>query len=261
MNKYSYKDILVKTYDYCPYLSKYRAEVDYASPFYIENARKCGNEILEFGFATGLLTVPLVEAGFFVDSVDISEEMFEVTKEKLSRLDDATQKRANLILGNMLDYNCDKKYNLIAMADSLLLALTSFDGQIALLKKANSLLRLGGVLAFDIFPPNLKVIGEGTHHDFSRFKLADGTKYIVKREEVIDSIRQFHYINLYFDELDRNAQVVNSTATRIKYRYIYQYELELMLRINGFEVISIDHNFDDKVKNQAWVTRKVKEIL
>lgn len=260
MSKYSYKDILVKTYDYCPYLSKYRADVDYASAFYIDQAHKCGNNVLEFGFATGLLTVPLAKAGFCVDSVDISAEMLEVTKEKLSCLDGATQKRVNLILGDMLEYSCEKKYDLIAMADSLLLALTSFEGQLKLLKKANNLLRLDGVLAFDIFPPNLKVIGEGTHHDFTRFKLPDGTKYIVKREEVIDSSMQFHYINLDFDELDRNAKIVKSTAARIKYRYIYQYELMLMLRINGFEVISIDQNFDEKIKNEAWLARKVKEM-
>ena len=259
MSKYSYKDILVKTYDYCPYLSKYRAEEDYYSQFYIDHAIKSGGRVLEFGFATGLLTLSLAKAGINLDSVDISEEMLEITRDKLSQLDAAAQNRAKLILGNMLEFVCDTKYDMIAMADSLLLALTSFEGQLELFKKANTLLRADGLLVFDIFPPNLRAIGLGTQHDFSRFKMPDGTKYIVKREEVIEPSKQFHYVNLEFDELDVDAQVIASTTAHIKYRYIYQYELELMLRANGFETVSINHQFDEKIKNQAWVAKKTEE--
>jgi ubiquinone/menaquinone biosynthesis C-methylase UbiE len=51
--------------------------------FWIQEAKKCGNTILELCCGTGRILLPLAEKGFDVTGIDITESMFEAGMKKV----------------------------------------------------------------------------------------------------------------------------------------------------------------------------------
>jgi SAM-dependent methyltransferase len=58
---------------------------EYDVPFFTEEARKAGGDVLELMAGTGRLTIPLLEAGIRLTCVDFSAEMLAVLRDKLAR--------------------------------------------------------------------------------------------------------------------------------------------------------------------------------
>ena len=56
----------------------------YDVPFFIEEAKKAGGEVLELMAGTGRLTIPLLEAGIPLTCLDFSAEMLAVLRDKLA---------------------------------------------------------------------------------------------------------------------------------------------------------------------------------
>ena len=60
--------------------------------------------ILEFGSGTGMLTVPLARAGYWIDSVDISPFMQDVLARKLARRVPTSSLRVNQVTADATSY-------------------------------------------------------------------------------------------------------------------------------------------------------------
>ena len=54
--------------------------------FWLNIAKQYGDSILELGCGTGRITIPLIEAGFNVTGLDISESMLSLAKIKSNKV-------------------------------------------------------------------------------------------------------------------------------------------------------------------------------
>lgn len=258
-----YTDMSVKAYDYSPFLSKYRCKEKFASEYYLNAARisKC-KRILEFGTATGLTTIPLINAGYYVDSIDLSEEMQEIVREKVKDLPQNVYERLNLILSDMITFQSERKYELVILPDSILLAATSQEDQINTLFNCNRHLSMNGKLAMDFFPPNYELIFKKEIMNYSRFSIPNDFKYLVCRKEKVNPLTQFYEIEFLYNKIDPNTKEIlfPEIKSKIFYRYLHIDELKIMLNLAGFRIKDINYEFDSHLRNIAILAEKVKEL-
>ncbi len=78
-------------------------------PFYLDQARKYGDPILELACGTGRLTIPIAKEGYNITGLDVSEGMLEKAKEN------AREKKLAIkwIRDDVRTFKINKKYKLI----------------------------------------------------------------------------------------------------------------------------------------------------
>jgi 2-polyprenyl-3-methyl-5-hydroxy-6-metoxy-1,4-benzoquinol methylase len=124
-------------------------------PYYAELARQASGEILELACGTGQLTVPLAVAGLRIAGLDLSEPMLSTAKKRA-----ATAKvSVEYVLGDMRGFSLGRQYALIFIARNSLLHLHSTDDILASFAMVRRHLTPGGIFAFDIFNPNVRLLG------------------------------------------------------------------------------------------------------
>ncbi len=95
---FEYKE-MAKYYDLFYYNKSYEKEVKFLEGF-IGNRKS----ILDVGCGTGIHMNLLEEKGYYVDGLDLNDEMLNIAKNRVN---------GNLYEGNLLDYNINKTYDVI----------------------------------------------------------------------------------------------------------------------------------------------------
>ena len=81
--------------------------------FYVEEARRAGAPALELACGTGRVLIPVAEAGLTVVGLDSSAAMLSIAQEKIAELPDTTQRRIELVEGDMRSFALDQRFKLI----------------------------------------------------------------------------------------------------------------------------------------------------
>lgn len=239
MKSFDYDSFLTRIYDASPYFGKERKEKDYATPFYLKALGESPSKVLEFVSCTGLLTIPLAEAGYPLDSVDISPHMHDRVRKKLKEKD--LEGAVQLHLSDVLSYDTDERYEHIVVPDSFLLALPSYDEQMTFLRQCYELLKPGGLLIMDMFRPWEDIIKKEQVHQCSRFRTEDGELFIVNTHHVIDKESQQHHFHFEHVPYKDQTQRIKHTIT---YRYLYHEDVRRMLKETGFHLKVLDDTFN-----------------
>lgn len=250
--KVDYDEFLAEIYEYSPYFGKERREKDYATKFYLNNLPdKQNGRVLELVTCTGLLTIPMARVGYKIDSIDISEAVHNIVKDKMLNEPKEVVDNISLICCNVFDYHTENRYSAIVIPDSFLHALADKQLQENLIKKSYELLEDEGVLIVDIFTPWEEVIAKGELNQCTRFRTKKGELYIVNIHHFIDVKKQIHRFD-FIHESYKSKKRYNHTLT---YRYMYLPELIDLFQKNNFEIICIDENMNYGT-NIAVVARK-----
>lgn len=256
MTNNNYTDILVDIYEVSPFMSANREE---ATDFYINEAKKNGEKVLEFGTATGLLTIPLAKNGLYVETVDISKEMHHIVEKKIKDDNSMLRSNINLVLEDMITYKNESiKFDTVIIADNALLAADTFNKQIKVLKNAYNHLKKGGKLILDIFSPDIELLAKGYDIKSDTFYVPNLDKFVFAQTFTqVHQLPQILDISFTHDEIGQNNIVDKRHVSNIKFRYIFPMELILMLNLCKFKINNIYGDFNyGKRKNP-----KSKQIL
>jgi len=112
--------------------------------FYLEYARRQQGPILEIACGTGRVTIPLAQAGFEVQGIDLSLPMLSIFRRKLDRLDDETAGRIRLEQADMADFELGRTFDLIVVPFRAFQALTTDERARRALLCINATSRNGG---------------------------------------------------------------------------------------------------------------------
>ena len=112
--------------------------------------------LLQLACGTGQLTVPLASTGASVVGLDMSGSMLRVAK---TRVREAGASVA-LVRGDMRRFAFGLRFGLIVIARNSLLHMLSDDDFVAVLRASADHLAPRGVLAFDIFNPNPRLLAK-----------------------------------------------------------------------------------------------------
>jgi SAM-dependent methyltransferase len=212
-------------------------------PFYRELARRCGGPILEPMCGSGRLLVPLARAGYRLMGVDISPALLELARSRLASTGLLGQ--VELLEADIRQAALAGPFNLTIIALNSFMHLSTIADQLAALGQIRAALRPEGLLALDLFNPDLRALaGYNNELVFDKFlPLADGTRVHKFVTQQADTTAQTIYIQFIYDELDADGHVRRSVLP-FTLRWLYRYELEHLLARAGFALEAVYGSYD-----------------
>jgi SAM-dependent methyltransferase len=232
-------------------------------PFYRELARRCGGPILEPMCGSGRLLAALAQAGYRITGVDISPALLELARRRLASA--GLQGQTTLIEADIRQVALEGQYSLALIGLNSFMHLSTVADQLAALRTIGAALQPEGLLALDLFNPDLRALANynGELVFDKAMLLEDGKRVHKFVTQQADSARQVNYVQFIYDELDAEGHVCRSVLP-FTMRWLYRYELEHLLARAGFalEAVYGSYELDDysaASELMLAVARKVKD--
>lgn len=208
-------------------------------PFWLSLAYQTGGPVLDLGVGTGIVSIPLVIAGFNIDGLDRDYEMLSFLKRDLPQ---GMKGRFCFFQGDMTSFHLARAYGLIMLACNTLSTLT-LNGMHQVFDLVYRHLRPGGLFAADMPNPSvlddLPLEGEAEletsfDHPVTGYPVQVNSAWRRKGKEVLIF---WHYDHLFPDgRIERFIQ-------RTKH-YIYEWKAYVeTLERSGLQVVSLYGDF------------------
>ena len=201
-------------------------------PFYAELARQQGGAVLELACGTGQLAVPIAAQGVSIVGLDQSRPMLAAAERRAA----AAGTVVEFVRGDMRDFTLGRTFQLIFVARNSLLHLLTTDDVLAAFAAVKRHLAPGGIFAFDIFNPNLRLLARPRGQRFPVMEVTTEAFGMLTVEQTTgyDAATQVEHATWYISTPDRrDAWVVPLTL-----RNIFPQELPLLLSSAGFELVT-----------------------
>jgi SAM-dependent methyltransferase len=209
-------------------------------PFFLRQAERHGDPLLELACGTGRLTLPLAEAGFAITGLDLTPEMLAEAERKAA----ARGLRVEWVQGDCRAFRLDRSFRLIFLAFNSLAHLhdrESFEGLAACVRAH---LAPGGRFILDYFNPSLRLL---TRDSEVRYPVVDYPdpdgrgRVFVSENSAYDGAAQLNRIRWHFQTGDDPAE----RAEELDMRIYFPQELDALLHYNGFEVEAKYGDYDE----------------
>ena len=255
----------MKDSPYDPWADIYDAVYSYVRddiPFYVEEAAGAGGAVLELGCGTGRVAIPIARSGVETVGVDSSTAMLDVARGKARHLglgDDSLR----LVLADMRELSLDRQFALAIIPFRGFLALLTVEDQLRTLNRIREHLAPGGMLAFDIFVPDLNMLlqeGDTAYHLRDVTDPESGATYVLWQQSSFDNHNQIASTRLIVEELNAAREVVRRIYRDFQLRYAFRWEVYHLLVACGFEVVELYGDFDrspfDESSNEmVWLAK------
>ncbi len=221
----------------------------YDLEFYEEMARQSGANarILELACGSGRVTLPLLEAGFNVTGLDLSEKMLEIAREKADQLPPEQRQKARFIQGDMRNFDFGgEQFDLIFIPLNSFQHLLEQDEQLQCLQAIRRHLAPAGRFILTSYNPEEKdnYPADGrVEYDREFTNPATGIVVQCFLTTTAEPSRQVRHHIFYFDEIGSDG-TVRRVVARMSLRYSYRFELQLLLEKAGFRVEDFYGSYD-----------------
>jgi len=235
----SFKDI-AEYYDLIYEDKDYEKEVDFIEEIF-ENSKP--KKILEVGCGTGNYTKILLERGYEVTAVDISENMLKIAREKCA---------CKFIKGDIKDISINERFDASIAMFAMMGYITESSDVIKALNNINRHLNPNGVFIFDVWN-GLAVMRLLPEH---RVKEVENDKAKIIRI-AMPNLRSFDHIcevNYKLLILNKKDNAFNEINEKHVVRFYFPQEIKYYLEDAGFEVLKICPFLDlnGKVDETIW---------
>ena len=243
-------EYLAKYYDLIYKNKDYKREVNFIEDIF-ENTYK-PKKILEIGCGTGNYTRILLERGYEITAVDISENMLKIAKEKCA---------CNFISGNIRDISINDKFDACIAMFAVMGYITENSDIVKVLNNIHKHLKPNGLFVFDVWNglAVLRILPE------SRIKEAENDEVKILRI-AIPNLRSFNHIcevNYKLIILNKEDITFNEVNEKHVVRFYFPQEIKHYLEEAGFAVLKIcpfldlNGNVDETVWNIAVIAKAV----
>jgi len=235
--------------------------------FHSDLAKKCGsNDILDIGCGTGATLLPLIQAGYRVIGVDVSEAMLSVLRRKLAALGPDARQRATLVCSSMTNFHLSTTASLAIIPRSGFLHLLTVEEQEQALRNIGEHLDAGGVLSFNTFDPSYALISANLKGSNPKpvlrveYTNAAGYRERIWNTAEFDPVTQEIEGSWEFETPDSAGAIIGRRTRPWRMRWSFDTEIRLLLRLCGFEVSELYSSYEKAPKvyggNLVWVARK-----
>jgi len=251
MRPYAPASPLVEFYDHTPVYSR-RPDV----PFYVEEARTSGGDVLELGCGTGRVLLPTARAiaalpappDRRVVGLDLSEGMLARCKVKLAAEPAGVRDRVRLVRATMTAFDLDQHFALVTAPFRGFQHLLAVEEQLACLAQVRRHLAPDGRFVFDVFHPDPRRLADSSaaveQEDVPEFELPDGRRYRrAARVAASHRARQVNDVELV-SYVTHPGGRVERLVDAFPMRYYFPFELEHLLARAGLDVVAIYGDFD-----------------
>jgi SAM-dependent methyltransferase len=199
--------------------------------FWISQAKKYGEPVLELACGTGRVTIALAKEGFSTTGIDNSEAMLKEARRKSVEQGVAVA----WVEADMRDFDLGKTFSLIILPANALCHLLTLDDFEACLASVKRHLTREGKFIVDVFVPKMELLVDkpGERFPFSEYDAPDGQGRIVVTESYsyepdtqIKRIKTFHSFPGQEEEIEGELNM----------RMYFPQELDALLKYNGFVI-------------------------
>jgi SAM-dependent methyltransferase len=198
-------------------------------PFWISQAKRYGDPVLELACGTGRVSVPLAQAGFRVTGIDLSEAMLQEARRKSA----AAGVQVDWIQADMRALDLGQSFCLIILPANALCHLLDLSDFEACLSGVRRRLSRYGRLVVSVFVPKAELLIDqpGKRFPFAEYDDPDGRGRIVVTESyVYEPGTQIKRITTHHAIPGQDGEIEGE----LNMRMYYPQELDALLKYNGF---------------------------
>jgi SAM-dependent methyltransferase len=200
-------------------------------PFYLRQAKKYGEPVLELACGTGRITIPIAEQGIQITGLDVSEPMLSQAKKK------AATKGVNVewVQADCRSFKLSKKFRLIFFPFNSITHLHDFESIEACFSCVRNHLTREGRFIIDVFVPKMEYLmrDPSKRYPVAEYPDPDGNGTVtITESNVYDNAAQINKITWYYDIGGGKKQFTKQNNMRM----FYPQELDALLECNGFTI-------------------------
>ncbi|MBS3080455.1 methyltransferase domain-containing protein [Candidatus Pacearchaeota archaeon] len=223
--------------DYAKYYDLFNQAKDYKNEadFLEEVFKKYGNvkKILDLGCGTGLHTKELLERGYEITGLDLSEEMIDIAKKR--------NPSAKFHIGNMNNFNLSNKFDAIICMFSALGYLTENKQLEDFFISCRDHLKDNGLLILDVW----NGLGVMRELPSSREKIVERNELKIIRKSLPELDSKNHINKVRFNvKVFKDNELLTEYIEDHTVRFFFPLELKRYMEDIGFELIRICPSFD-----------------
>jgi len=205
--------------------------------YYLNLARQCAGAVLELACGTGQLIVPIACVGMPATGLDLSSKMLLAA----NRRSVVAGAQVQLVEADMRDFDLERRFSLIFIARNSLLHLSEQDEFRAFFSSVRRHLEPGGVVAFDIFNPDLQRLCRPRAERFSVMRKTSPLhgELTVEATNDYDCGRQLNRATWFIS----TAQQRDAWIFPLHLRSIFPQELLTLLALNGIRLTRRDGDY------------------
>jgi SAM-dependent methyltransferase len=199
---------------------------------YAALAERHPGAVLELACGSGQLTVSLARHDRTVVGIDLSRPMLAVAEQRAT----AAGVTVEFLEADMRTFSLARQFALVFIARNSLLHLGTTDDYIATFAAVRRHLAPGGVLAFDVFNPDVHMLAQpaGERAFVMRAPSEQYGELVVEATSDYDAATQLNRATWYISAPGRP----DAWVTPLHLRSIFPQELPLLLAAGGFRLLS-----------------------
>jgi SAM-dependent methyltransferase len=200
--------------------------------YYVDLARQASGDVLELACGTGQLTVPIASAGLATTGLDLSEPMLASARKRAASANVSVE----YVRGDMRKFDLHRKFALIFIARNSLLHLHSTEDLLAAFAAVRRHLAPGGIFAFDIFNPSVRLLATTADQRVPVFERETESFGTLSVEQTFnyDAAAQVGRSHWYVSAPGKP----DAWELSLELRNIFPQELPLLLAAGGFHLKS-----------------------
>jgi SAM-dependent methyltransferase len=216
-------------------------QTDFDIPFWIEEARQAGGDILELMCGTGRIGIPLIDAGMFYTGVDYSEGLLSRFREKLHQ----TERIAYLICDDARRFELDRRFDLVFIGFHSLSEVLEDEDKLKVIRQAGRHLKPDGRFEFSLQNPAVRAPHLNAQLSApQQFELGDG-KYLEFRYQLQPPQANGRVAGWQFYSLrDQYGSTLDRRQMEICFHLIGKQEIERLISQAGFRVDALWGDYD-----------------
>lgn len=215
-------------------------------PFWVHQAKKFGDPLLELAVGTGRIAIPIAKAGYRVTGIDMSDSMLEQARRKVEKENVSVE----FIKADIRNFHIGAKFPLILIPANTIVHFTDHRDLEACLSCVKKHLEPNGKLIVDTHNPNFKYLHSDPNNPPSvREYISPNNKgtVTVTSTQHYDSASQVNRITMKYKLPDKDNEIVDKLSLRI----YFPQELDALMSYNGFIIEDKFGNYDHDVFESA----------
>ena len=234
-------------------------KTDYDIPFFLDQARSRGGEILELMAGTGRLTLPLLQAGFRVTALDISPDMLTILGRKLRQRGLSTE----VYQLDICTFDLGRQFNQIWVPFQAFPELTAEVNQREALMRIHTHLADDGVFICTLHNPpvRLKPV-DGLLHLAGSQPLSADDRLLIWLLQTHDPETNLVTVQQFFEEYDPKGVMKSKRCSEMQFHLLPKSKFESLFTQTGFEMTELYGNYDcspfdaETSPYMIWMLRK-----
>ncbi|AFY76777.1 methyltransferase family protein [Pleurocapsa sp. PCC 7327] len=191
--------------------------------------------ILELGCGTGTHAILLAKEGYYINGVDLSHEMLQKAKQRLSQMSDRLAGQLELCQGDVREVRLNKQFDAVISLFHVVSYQSTIEDLRAIFSTVKSHLKPGGIFIFDCWYGPAVLTARPT----VRVKRLEDEAIQVTRiaEPILYPNDNLVDVNYHVFIRDKSSGVVEEVRETHRMRYLFRSEVDLLLAEADLEAV------------------------